>query len=87
MSGPHEALMALARDLVEEISAGRAIELAAAGGHSLTVDPTARTPEPPPEGAQAVHPELGGHLLALPGDTISGHAYKHLGLAPPIAGQ
>lgn len=91
MSGPHESLMALARDLVEEIAAGRAVELAAAAGTTLTVDPTVRKPEPPPEGAAAVHPQLGGHLERLPGDTISMHAYKHLHQGqqgqPPIAGQ
>lgn len=85
MSDPHEALTALARDLVEEISAGRALELAA--GMAMAPDLVPKMPEPPPKGAQAVHPGLGSHLLGLPGDSISGHAYAHLGLAPPIAGQ
>jgi hypothetical protein len=91
VSDPHEALMALARDLVEEISMGRAVELAA--GAAMAADMVPKMPPPPPKGAQAVHPALGGHLAGLPGDTISGHAYAHLGLAqpgrqagPPIAG-
>jgi hypothetical protein len=93
MTAAHDALMALARGMVEEIAVGRAIELAAAGGATLTVDPVVRKPPPPPEGAQAVHPGLGSHLSVLPGDPISGHAYAHLNLAqpggqdgPPIAG-
>lgn len=92
MSGPHDALMALARDLVEEISAGRAVELAA--GAAMAADLVPKMPDPPPKGAQAVHPQLGDHLARLPGDTISMHAYKHLHLGqedpqggPPIAGQ
>jgi hypothetical protein len=91
MSDPHESLMALARDLVEEISAGRALELAA--GAAMAADLVPKMPDPPPKGAQAVHPELGSHLMRLPGDTISMHAYKHLqqgqpgGDRQPIAGQ
>jgi hypothetical protein len=79
----HDALVALARDLVGEMAAGMAVELA---GTSFTVDPVVRKPEPPPKGASAVHPQLGGHLERLPGDTISMHAYKHLGTQPPIPG-
>jgi hypothetical protein len=81
----HEALVALARDLVEEMAAGMAVELAA-GGTTFTVDPMVKKPEPPPKGAAAIHPQLGGHLERLPGDTISMHAYKHLGTQPPIPG-
>jgi predicted ABC-type ATPase len=32
---------------------------------------------PPKTGASAVHPNLGGHLLKQPGDSISGHAHAH----------
>jgi hypothetical protein len=84
----HDAVVALARDLVEEIAAGRAVELAAAMGGPGT--PAAqRPPPPPPKGAAAVHPQLGSHLDRLPGDTISGLAYNHLTPPgqPPIAGQ
>lgn len=81
----HEALIAFARDLVEEMAAGMAVELANTAGASFTVDPVVKKPEPPPKGAQAVHPQLGHHLARLPGDTISSHAYKHLGMQPPIA--
>lgn len=83
MSGAEEALAAFARDLVEEIAAGRALELAA------SMDPAAgsggRGQQQPlprsifPRGAAAVHPHLGSHLIRMPGDTISCHAYKHLG--------
>ena len=82
-----DALAAFARDLVEEIAAGRALELAA------TMELTARASDSagsggsgqrqPPSvfrrGAAAVHPQLGQHLIRMPGDTISCHAYKHLG--------
>lgn len=84
-----DALAAFARDLVEEIAAGRALELAA------TMELTARASagdsagsggsgqrQPPSvfrRGAAAVHPQLGQHLIRMPGDTISCHAYKHLG--------
>ena len=92
MSDASDALMALARDLVEEISAGRALELAA--GTAMAADLVPKMPDPPPKGAQAVHPQLGDHLARLPGDTISMHAYKHLHTGqgdpqgvPPIAGQ
>ena len=81
----HEALAALARDLVEELAAGMAVELAA-GGATIAVDPIVKKPDPPPAGASAIHPQLGGHLERLPGDTISMHAYKHLGTQPPIPG-
>ena len=71
-----EALVALARDLVEEISAGRALELA------MVQDPGQPAVSPtlvvkPKTGASAVHPHLGHHLVKLPGDTISGHAHAH----------
>jgi hypothetical protein len=86
VSGPHEALMALARDLVEEISAGRALELAG----PPQAAPAPAPPGPAPAGAAAVYPGLGGYLATLPGDAISGHAYQHLnptgqapGMLPP----
>jgi hypothetical protein len=88
VSTAEEALAALARDLVEEIAAGRAVELA--GGLVLdaakqrTGSGTGETamwtvpPPQPPKGAAAVHPQLGHHLHRLPGDTISHHAFQHL---------
>ncbi len=76
-SPARDAMLSLARDLVEEIAAGRALELANTQGQSFAPAPVP-PPEPPPTGAAAVHPGLGSHLLALPGDTISGHAYAHL---------
>lgn len=33
---------------------------------------------PPPKGAQAVHPGLGGHLLRMPGGSVSGHDMAHV---------
>jgi hypothetical protein len=85
----HDAMLALAHDLIEEISAGRAVELAA----GATAQPALQPPKrPAPKGAAAVHPQLGQHLMHLPGDTISGLAYAHLQPAQPpgqapIAGQ
>jgi hypothetical protein len=94
-----EAMAALAHDLVEEIAAGRVIELAggmaAAAASPVAVKQPPPPPMPPQTGAAAVHPLLGSHLARLPGDTISCHAYKHLqpqqapvlppGAAGPIA--
>jgi hypothetical protein len=70
------ALAALARDLIEEIAAGRVLELAAAS-------PPAQAPPPvdipkPKKGAAAVHPQLDGKHVTLPGDTLSGHAHAHV---------
>lgn len=102
------ALTALARDLIEEISAGRALELAAqrknpaspGGGRGVidtaytgTSAPAARPPAKgvlpeipePKKGAGAVHPQLGGNLVKLPGDTISGHAHAHVPQMWPVA--
>jgi hypothetical protein len=81
-----ESLAALARDLVEEIAAGRALELAAKSSSSEGKPSPQGSggwvmPAPPLKGAAAVHPHLGHHLARLPGDTICMHAYKHL--APP----
>jgi hypothetical protein len=74
-----DALTALAQDLVQEIAAGMAVELATTAGTSFTLAPLqAGQPRPAPRGASAVHPGLGSHLARLPGDTISEHAYKHL---------
>lgn len=78
-----DALAAFARDLVEEITAGRAIELAAS--MDTAAGSGGRGPQQPlprsifPRGAAAVHPHLGHHLIRMPGDTISCHAYQHLG--------
>jgi len=84
----HDAMMALARDLVQEIAAGQMLELAA----ETATQPfaPAKPPQqavmarnPIPRGPAAVHPGLGQHLARLPGDTISGHAYAHLGMVAP----
>jgi hypothetical protein len=88
-------MVALARDLVEEIAAGRAVELAA-----LAQAPGQPPAAPAKTGAAAVYPQLGASLAVPPGDTISGLAYAHLqppqppggpgaqpGGRPPIAGQ
>ena len=84
----HDAMMALARDLVQEIAAGQMMELAAeTQGQSFA--PAKPPPQaaiarnPIPRDAAAVHPQLGQHLARLPGDTISGHAYAHLGMVAP----
>jgi hypothetical protein len=77
----HEALVALAQDLVTEVAAGMAVELAA-GMTAVPASP-APPPRPAPKGAAAVHQQLGQFLAVLPGDTISGLAYAHLQLAPP----
>lgn len=80
-----DALAAFARDLVEEIAAGRALELTASMGVSRDRPHESGTSQQPlprsnfPRGAAAVHPQLGSHLVRMPGDTISCHAYKHLG--------
>jgi hypothetical protein len=81
-------MMALARDLVEEIAAGRAVELAAGvsppGGQPGPAAPDpAMLPKTAPKGAAAVHPQLGQALVCRPGDTISGLAYAHLAPTPP----
>jgi Zeta toxin len=81
-----EALNALARDLIEEIATGRALELAAgskvqpAGSSSAAPSQPPLRPAPAPlTGAGAVHPMLGHHLIArMPGDTISAHAHRHV---------
>jgi hypothetical protein len=81
-----EALVAFTQDLVAEAAAGLAVELAGGfGGPPVPADPNApqvaaqASPWPPKVGAAAVHPQLGGHLIApFPGDTISGHAHAHV---------
>jgi hypothetical protein len=80
---PQEALAALARDLVEEIAAGRALELSRSSpygeGNVPSTQPQPGTMVPQVRrGSGAVHPHLGWHLVRMPGDTISQHAYKHL---------
>jgi hypothetical protein len=81
----HDALAALAQDLVQEIASGMALELASTAATTFAVAPRAQQPAPPLKGAAAVHPQLGGHLARLPGDTISQHAYRHLRPSePPI---
>lgn len=75
-----DTLLALARDLVEEIAAGRAIELAAAvAGAAQPVTPAQPVLAAAEirRGAAAVHPHLGERAMCLPGDTLSGHAYAH----------
>lgn len=82
----HEALVSLAQDLVTEIATGLAVELAGQPGSQgpLSPPPMARQARnPAPRGPAAVHPQLGSHLARLPGDTISGHAYAHLGMHAP----
>jgi hypothetical protein len=89
------AFVALAADLLEEIAAGRALELAAgqpgmvdAHGRFHAAPPPPVQPPPVPEipepkkGAAAVHPHLGDHLVTLPGDTISGLAHAHIRPSP-----
>jgi hypothetical protein len=86
VSDAEDALTALTRDLVHEIAAGMALELAAPPpGNSSAIPPDAphmaaqANPWPPKRGAAAVHPQLGGHLITqYPGDTISGHAHAHV---------
>lgn len=81
MAAAEETLAALARDLVEEIAAGRAIELAAAVRGAAQPLPPAQPVLAAAEikrGAAAVHPHLGERAVCLPGDTLSGHAYAHL---------
>jgi hypothetical protein len=90
----HDAAMALARDLVEEISAGMALELAAQQPGQPAASGMPAKPEPPKTGPAAIHPGLGAYMMSLPGDTISGHAYAHMQppapagppAGPPIAG-
>lgn len=88
MSDAEEALLALAQDLVEEIAAGRALELAQSSAGSSPASAPAAPPVEIPEpkkGAGAVHPHLGSHLVTLPGDTISGHAHAHIPRVSPVA--
>jgi hypothetical protein len=84
-----EAMTAFARSLVEEIASGMALELANTAGQSFAPAPpppaAARPRNPLMRGAAAVHPHLGAHLARLPGDTVSGLAYQHLGMFPPGA--
>lgn len=86
----HDAMVAFASDLVTEIAAGMAMELAAqTAGQSFAPpppSPQATAPRNPVlRGAAAVHPHLGQHLARVPGDTISGLAYQHMGMFPPGA--
>jgi hypothetical protein len=94
----HEAMTALARDLVTELASGMALELAAqAPGQPPAAPATPAMVPPPKTGAAAVYPQLGVSLVVPPGDTISGLAYAYLqpppppgaqpGARPPIAGQ
>ena len=80
----HDALLALAQDLVTEVAAGMAVELAAGMAVPVPAPAAPVQPRPPaPKGAAAVHQQLGQYLSRLPGDTISGLAYAHLQMAPP----
>ena len=81
----HDAVVALARDLVEEIAAGRALELAA-GQPAPPATPSAPV-LPAKTGAAAVYPQLGDSLMCMPGDTISGLAYAHLQPPQPPGAQ
>lgn len=83
----HDAMAALARDLVTELATGMALELAVQGAAPASQAPL--TPAAVPKaktGAAAVHPQLGVNLLVPPGDTISGLAYAHL-QPPQLPGQ
>jgi len=83
----HESLTALARDLVEEIAAGRALELAAGQGQAAApAAPPAPVP-PARTGAAAVYQGLGDNPVRPPGDTISGLAYAHLQPPQPPGAQ
>jgi Zeta toxin len=79
VSEAEDALLALARDLVQDMAAGRALELARETG-SLPAVPAQAAPAQVPEartGAGAVHPHLGHHLVREhPHDTISRTAYS-----------
>lgn len=83
----HESLVALARDLVEEIAAGRALELAAGQGGPPAPAPAPAPVPPAKTGAAAVYPGLGTVGTGLPGDTISGLAYAHLQPPQPPGAQ
>jgi predicted kinase len=68
-----EALAAFAQELVRGV-----ISLTATGNVPGIAD-APLAPPPARTGAGAVHPHLGHHLVtAVKGDTISGHAYKHV---------
>ena len=78
----HDAMVALARDLVEEIAAGRALELAAQAAAPPPAGPAgpvspAQVP-PAKKGAAAVYPGLGGLLAGRAGDTISEIGRAHV---------
>jgi hypothetical protein len=84
----HEALISLAQDLVTEMAAGLAVELAGQpGGQGFSPSPppamATQLRNPVAKGPAAVHPQLGSYLARLPGDAISGHAYQHLGMHAP----
>jgi hypothetical protein len=78
LSEAEEALTALARSLVEDIAAARVLELAAPPRtDNPPLPPPTATPPPAREGAGAVHPHLGHHLVREhPHDTISRIAYR-----------
>lgn len=79
-------MTALARDLIEEIAAGRALELAAGmmpPGQQPAGPDLSQLPDTAPVGAAAVYPQMGQNLVVPPGDTISGLAYAHLQPTPP----
>lgn len=76
-----EALALFARSLVSDVIA-LSVQVPPA-----VVPPSAPVPFHPRKGAGAVHPGLGGHLLTqYKGDTISGHAYKHVPRPFPVVG-
>ena len=79
MTETEDALLALSRDLIYEIAAGMAVELAMPASQDEPQQVAQQNPWPAKTGAAAVHPQLGGHLVtAYPGDTISGHAHAHV---------
>ena len=83
MSDAEEALLALAHDLVEEIAAGRVLELAGAAPAQAPAPQPVEIPKPK-TGAAAVHPQLGVRHVTLPGDTMSGHAHAHVPQPFPV---
>ena len=57
--------------------AERAAEKIGEPSHPAVRPPVPALP-PPPTGAQAVHPGLGGHMARLPGGSISQHEMRHV---------
>lgn len=93
-SDAHDALVALAGDLVQELAAARAEEILELGHPGNIPGGPIKPPPltaggPARQGAWAVFPHLGNHLLTqFAGDTVSSIAHRHvpkpLGLPEPI---